>query len=73
MKTTFQESLTIPFTVEGNKAFREKKQKQKPSVSKGRVNSGTATRKEFFDWCGDQEIYFTWIGSANCKQKTLSP
>ena len=48
MKTAFQESLNIPFTVEGNKAFRENKTKQKPSVSKGRVNSGTAMRKEFF-------------------------
>lgn len=28
MKTTFQESLNIPFTVEGNKAFRENKTKQ---------------------------------------------
>ena len=71
MKTTFQQSLNIPFTVEGNKAFKEKKKKN-PSVSKGRVNSGTAMRK-VFDWCGDQEIYFTWMGSANCKHKTLSP
>ena len=71
MKTTFQQSLNIPFTVEVNKAFRGKT-KQKPSVTKGRVNNGTAMRKEIFDWCGDQEIYFTWIGSANCKRKTLS-
>lgn len=37
MKTTFQESLTIPFTVEGNKAFREKNKNKTPQFLKAEL------------------------------------
>ena len=37
MKTTFQQSLNIPFTVEGNKAFKEKKTKQNPQFLKAEL------------------------------------
>jgi len=38
MKTTFQQSLNIPFTVEVNKAFREKtKQNKNPQLLKAEL------------------------------------
>ena len=47
MKTTFQESLTIPFTVEGNKAFREKNKNKNPQFLKAELTMELRREKNF--------------------------
>ena len=47
MKTTFQESLTIPFTVERNKAFREKNKNKTPQFLKAELTMELRWEKNF--------------------------